>query len=535
MDQPLPNANETGLEGSVGSTGGESRLFDRRECLRFTGATVAALATASAGVGGAAGASVRTIEVGRGNERRIELDGGDTLENTIIDVSARGASVAIRARTRGEDIAIRNVAIRGVDTQADDTINVCAYDENSTITIEHCYFGDGGEDDAGNGAGEGEGCVFVNASHAGDLLIRNVYVANWETGIYASAPGNPPVESKPNKQVGEGGTIRIEDCYLANIEKSGYKLGSTGSYVQGSVAKDAGNPIFVVWNEIPARDVDIRNRGGEAFNVGYKFDPAGEEAVAVIENCRATADRYVVGPGSARGSVDPNPDLTPPAGVPMSAVEAASGESSGGGGSDGGSDLPNHVEITGTGDLVPYDFAVSGDLEAGPEFDTDGTDGIDGSTASGQVNLTGTDDYYFSGRITDFAAEGDVEVSVNGEAVDPNSFLPRELRVQAVGDRATYEFEVSGALEAGPTFDTDGTDGIDGSVGTGRVGGTGDDDFYFDGDVLRFTHDGPLEVYVDGEQVDPDGVLPRELTISNRAYDTPATYEFAVSEDLGAT
>jgi hypothetical protein len=565
MNQISSNADG---ESGRGSTGDDSGLLDRRAYLRLTGATVAGVAATSAGSGAVSAASVETIEVSSGEEERIELDGGDTLENTIIDVSARGASVAIRARTRGGDIAIRNVAIEGVDTQADDTINVAAYDEDATVTIENCYFGDGGEDDAGDGAGEGEGCIFVNASHAGDLLIRNVHVANFETGIYASAPGNPPVESKPDKQVGEGGTVRIEDTYLANVEKSGYKLGSTGSYVENSIAKDAGNPVFVVWNEIDARDVDIRNRGEEAFNVGYKFDPAGEEAVAVIEDCRAEAERYVVGPGSARGEVDPNPDLSPPDGVPMSPEEAASGEdgSDGGGGDggsgddggsdggddgsgddggDGGSDLPNRLRVQATGDLTTYEFTVSGALEAGPDFDTDGTDGIDGSSAQGQVNTTGSDDYYFGGEVTRFERDGDLEVYVNGEEVDPDGFgsdePARSLSVVGTGPRVEYELSVSGELEKSTARDgsINSSDEIDGSTATGYVLG-GTDSYRFAGEITDLTVDDPdaVSIYLDGEEVDParfGGSDSFELTISNRGYDEPATYEFTVTGAIEAT
>ena len=565
MNQISSNADG---ESGRGSTGDDSGLLDRRAYLRLTGATVAGVAATSAGSGAVSAASVETIEVSSGEEERIELDGGDTLENTIIDVSARGASVAIRARTRGGDIAIRNVAIEGVDTQADDTINVAAYDEDATVMIENCYFGDGGEDDAGDGAGEGEGCIFVNASHAGDLLIRNVHVANFETGIYASAPGNPPVESKPDKQVGEGGTVRIEDTYLANVEKSGYKLGSTGSYVENSIAKDAGNPVFVVWNEIDARNVDIRNRGEEAFNVGYKFDPAGEEAVAVIEDCRAEAERYVVGPGSARGEVDPNPDLSPPDGVPMSPEEAASGEdgSDGGGGDggsgddggsdggddgsgddggDGGSDLPNRLRVQATGDLTTYEFAVSGALEAGPDFDTDGTDGIDGSSAQGQVNTTGSDDYYFGGEVTRFERDGDLEVYVNGEEVDPDGFgsdePARSLSVVGTGPRVEYELSVSGELEKSTARDgsINSGDEIDGSTASGYVLG-GTDSYRFAGEITDLTVDDPdaVSIYLDGEEVDParfGGSDSFELTISNRGYDEPATYQFTVTGKIEAT
>jgi len=224
-------------------------------------------------------------------------------------------------------------------------------------------------------------------------------------------------------------------------------------------------------------------------------------------------------------NVGRDPDVTPPAGVPTSAEEAAMG---------GGSTLPNHLRIQGTGDLAPYEFSVSGDLEAGPDFDTDGTDGIDGSTGNGQVNGTGDDDFYFSGRITDFSHDGDLEVYVNDERINPDAILPHELRLQAVGERANYEFEVSGDLAPGSEFDTDGTDSIDGSVGQGTIAGTSDDDFHFDGNVTRFEYDAPLELYVDGEQVNPDTVGRPANHLRIQATGERATYEFGVAGDLEA-
>ncbi|PSQ20984.1 hypothetical protein BRD01_12920, partial [Halobacteriales archaeon QS_8_65_32] len=457
-------AEAIGAIGAADATG-----FARRGYLKLAGTTAASL-VALGGVGTAAAASdYGTITVPAGERYIKRLGDGESFTNTLVDVSARGAEFRLIAYGAGWEV--RNVGISGrVDSSEHTNVLNLSVTEGGSALVENVYLGDG--------AVPGEYApFFVPLRHAGTLTVRHSHVRAWpNNGLYASAPGR-------DSRGGKEGVVRVEKAYARNNNIDGFRLGTDGSYVKDSVVHVDDRPPGVFGGKHTARGIWVREGGNvRVENTDILLDhPDGHVgiieqggSVTVVDSeveTRNGANERFRGDVRTR-NVGSDPDVTPPAGVPMSAVEAASGESGGGGG-DGGSDLPHHVEITGTGDLVPYDFAVSGDLEAGPEFDTDGTDGIDGSTASGQVNLTGTDDYYFSGRITDFAAEGDVKVSVDGERVDPDSFLPRELRVQAVGDRATYEFEVSGDLQPGPTFDTDGTDGIDGSVGTGRVGGTG--------------------------------------------------------------
>lgn len=77
------------------------------------------------------------------------------------------------------------------------------------------------------------------------------------------------------------------------------------------------------------------------------------------------------------------------------------------------------------------------------------------------------------------------------------------------GERASYEVTVSGSIEAGPEADltdAESVDTISGSRATGSVAEGGDDDYFFTGEITSLETDGPVTVFVNGEQVDPDDV-----------------------------
>ena len=206
-----------------------------------------------------------------------------------------------------------------------------------------------------------------------------------------------------------------------------------------------------------------------------------------------------------------------------------------------------------------YRFTVSGDVEA---LDDPRGDSADGESASGTV-YGGSDGYLYSGEITAFSYDGEIEVTIDGEAVDPallgsgdedseddptgDGDPSRELRVEAVGESARFEFAVSGDLEAGPRFD-EWTDSISGSSGSGTIGGRGVDDFVFSGEITDFSSEGPLRVFVDGTEVDPaslgenssgseepdGGSGSKVLVVSDPDGSQPNDYRFSVSGDLEA-
>jgi hypothetical protein len=581
--------------------------------LRLAGGAAASVA-ALGGAGAAAGAEYETVTLSRGDDEKVYLGDGDTVENVLIDATAGECSYRFIAD--GEDWAIRNVGIKGRITggSTQETFNLSVSTGGSGL-VENVYLGDGA-------IGEGDRVAFfVPLDHGGTLTFRNVHVAHWpNNGIYASAPGR-------GERDNEDGVVGIESSYARNNNIDGFRLGTDGSYVRDSVVHVDSNVPEVFGGAENARGVWVKDGGRvtiedcdvliEHPDGGYcvRQDDGGDgdDGVARVVDSRiaTTLDR-----GRFRGnvrtrSVGDDPDVSPPDSVPTSAEEAASG----GGSSDpqptgpglftisnrefdepadyeftvdgaleatdsvnpndeidgssaqgqvnGGSDTyrvagaitefsaqgpvnlrmdgepvdadaPNRFTISDeeVGDPSTYQFTVSGGLS--PTDSVNDNDEVSGSSADGQVN-GGSDTYYYGGGIERFASDGPVTLAVNGRETDPASLLPRELRIQGVGELSTYRFAVSGTLQPGLEFDDDGTDEIVGSSAQGQVNTTGADTYRFAGDLERFERDGPLELYVNGERVDPDGFLSRTIRISNRAYDEPATYEFSVTEALGPT
>ncbi|WP_138004384.1 hypothetical protein [Halalkalirubrum salinum] len=176
-----------------------------------------------------------------------------------------------------------------------------------------------------------------------------------------------------------------------------------------------------------------------------------------------------------------------------------------------------------------YEFAVSGELEAGEHFPDGDWEAIDGSTANGWVSNdmdVNYDDFLFTGDIEAFELlEGEADVFVDDDPWDPaelddssaetddssgdtdgstNELTERTIRIVAVGDKsANYEFTVSGELEAGEHFPDGDWEAIDGSTANGWVSNDMDvnyDDFLFTGDIEAFELlEGDADVFVDDE------------------------------------
>ncbi|MFC6724422.1 polysaccharide deacetylase family protein [Halobium palmae] len=206
---------------------------------------------------------------------------------------------------------------------------------------------------------------------------------------------------------------------------------------------------------------------------------------------------------------------------------------------------PNVVVVSNVGrdETASYEFEVSGSVTTSSSPSGDYTDG---ARAWGSVHGW-KDGYEFTGEITTFSHEGFVRVYVNGVEVDPatlgSSSPPsesREIVVSNVGrdESATYEFEVSGSVTASSSPSGDYTDG---TRAWGRIHGW-KDGYEFTGEITSFSHDGAVEVYVDGTAVDPatfgsSSPPPesREIVVSNVGRDETASYEFEVSETVTAS
>ncbi|MFC7223841.1 hypothetical protein ACFQKF_11960 [Halalkalicoccus sp. GCM10025322] len=82
-------------------------------------------------------------------------------------------------------------------------------------------------------------------------------------------------------------------------------------------------------------------------------------------------------------------------------------------------DSEDVITVSGRGEIVYYEFSVSGDVEKSEEYGgtINSYDHIEGSTVIGRTTRE-PDSYSFDGEITDFEADAPVDVTINGEPAD---------------------------------------------------------------------------------------------------------------------
>ncbi|PSP76311.1 hypothetical protein BRC86_01520 [Halobacteriales archaeon QS_3_64_16] len=370
------------------------RLLGRRRYLRLSGAAIASAATLAATSGSAAAASCERVVVEAGETERRTIKSGETLSNVLFDVSADGATLEVNAT--GSEWAIRNVGVLGTYNGADpDSVFRLEVEAGGTSVFENVYLGDGAVDDGYSG-------VFVPTEHAGTLTIRRCNVQEWpDNGVYASAPGR-------EERNGQGGAVQIEDSYAQNNNKDGFRLGTDGSYVRGSVV--------YVNGDVPDSNAGLENARGIWVKEGGTVDiencdilladPDGSYCVWEDKDRDGLArviDSQVMARDGAEGrfvgnvettDVGDDPDVTPPDGVPMSAEEACTAE---------GTDTTDWKELTfdGLGTDIPFAYSVSvtGDIEKAESNPGDNADSVAGNTATGGARLK-QDVYRYTGSIT---------------------------------------------------------------------------------------------------------------------------------------
>jgi hypothetical protein len=241
-----------------------------------------------------------------------------------------------------------------------------------------------------------------------------------------------------------------------------------------------------------------------------------------------------------------------------SSDDSTSDDSTSDGSTDSGT-LSNAVSIDGryADGPVNYRLTVSGDLQKSDvgESTIDADDSIDGSTATGTVEVDDSDSYDFSGEISELVLDRDTTIWYNGGQLDSSMYtvdasafdstddssgdssddLARELVIDGgTHDHWTYyDFTVGGGLEKAEIDGASINDGdaVSGSSAEGFVAG-GADAYRFSGDISEFNLDGDADVYVDGEPVDlstlPSNQLPNTLVIDGSNAAGRSTYTFEV-------
>lgn len=508
----------------------DKAAYGRRTFMKLVGATAASAAAAGAVSGSAkAATNYKTVKVPAGQTKRYKLGDGDTLENVLIDVTAKGASVGIQAH--GDGWAIRNVGIKGeINVERPKKIIIPSVTAGGSAVIENVYLGDGTSANRTR-----IGALWVNAKlHKGDLTIRNANLQKWaDNGLYGSGPG-------VQQGHGNGGAVKIENSYSRNNNISNFRIGTPGSYVKDSVIVVEGDKSDIPSSGHPSpyNSRGIYMKEGCTMlveNTDITIDnPVGTAAInaadgskAIVRDCRV--DGPIVGP-SEETNVSGNPSRKPPEGVPTSPEAAASGGESG----DSTTtptptsepkypDLPNTLSISGrnTSGEASYEFTVVGELAHSTAMNgsVNVDDSIEGKTATGKV-YGGVDSYGFDGEIQKFDLRGDAQVFVNGNEVNPDSLgngLNNTLRITGTkGTRTDYEFSVDGELAFDVAIDetVNPEDAIDNTKATGAVAG-GDDKYRFSGSITSMNlSNTAATVYVNGQEVNPDdyAAKPQEPT-----------------------
>jgi len=531
---------------------GKDSLLNRRTLIKTTGIGLAGLAGLAASGQGAA-ASYRTVTVPAGGHRSFSVGDGETLENLLVDITASGATCSFNATAN--NWTMRNIGVRGKQSSDGTLVTISVPDSGSTGTLENCYFGDGQEYQSSTDA-QAVG-IWVDATgsnaHLGTLQLNNVHLGGFiNNGLYASGTAV--------QQGSSAGDTVLDGCYFRSNNIAQVRISHTGDIVRNSV-------IIAREDEVVAEGPDDGGRVKNGRGI-WGHDGWGE---VQVENCDIYSDWGALVTDSQTGmvatdcrvhggisadvdtqNVTGSPDLTPPAGAPMTAVEAASGSSSTSSTSDStttttADDLPNTISISGgsSSNIVSYSFTVSDALEkstAGGASIDDG-DTITGTTANGAI-AGGTDSYAYAGDITAFTVDDGATVTVNGETVDPatlgDSSTTNTITLTGNSGRSDYSFTVSDSVTKSSEGDAtiNGGDHIDGSMVTGAVAG-GVDAYDFTGTLTAFSLDGDATVTLNGETVDPAVLadsagsdLSNTVSITGGSASNIVSYSFTVSDAL---
>ncbi|AXR81221.1 hypothetical protein [Natrarchaeobaculum sulfurireducens] len=426
-------------------------LLDRRSWLKVAAGAVT-MGAIGAGTA-AADEDYDVIRVPAGDTYRVQLGTGDTLENTVIDISASGARYQINAV--GSNWTIRNVGVRGVWDGYDkaEPLIVSVPDAGGSARIENLYLGDGAHDDTYPGATG----IFVSPNHAGVLEIDRVNIQGYpDNAIYGSGPGNPSKHSS----TGAGGEVHITNSFAADCRAGGFRIGTNGSYVENCVAVGCDRNFWGFYEETEAIDCDFSN--ARLGDVGTGDGHWGANARARVTDTRFGTT--VEHSGQVLGESAGSPQRSEPEaveGVPLTAEDAASGSS-------GSSEPPSSGEPDDGDDEDETDD--EDDLEGGDEH-------LLAFVTEPEAQLAGYE----------FTADGPVEFA-----------------------EAPYETPSGGSIEGG-TFEAEDFVDEDGEGwrAGGVTGGGQGDAFLVDGPITSIDLEQPdvMWVELDGERMDPEEIV----------------------------
>lgn len=496
-------------------------------------------------------------KVPKGESVVIRMGDGDTIENVLIDQTAPGANLYIGAPNNPSGWAVRNVGWKGVGyvNDVDGYAGLFHLTMSGDGVIENVFI-----DNRTGGQPTEIGGALLPKHHSGTVECRNTFIAGCgNNAFYGSNPGSDG---------GNDGAVEFYNCFHRDNTVSQFRMGSPGSVVENCVGivndPNGTRGVYPNTTSRRARGVWCRSNSGNTVRNSVMYvSPNDPETVApyMLQSYDGSNAPTEITFENAYGNDDApegvvfqrtdGSDFSDPitingwpktngltmsvlgdGGVPLSPEMAARGERQ----MPTPPELTSELTISSDRQKVDYEFSVDGSLEKSDSVAAtiDDHDQVDGSSVSGHV-WGGTDRYQISGTITDFQVDGPATVHLNGEEVEPTGLgLHRFLKVESTGGgQAEYSVTVDGNLQAGDLAESG--ERPSGNTVTGHVGPeTGTDTFRFVGFVTDFTLDGPANVYVDGQQVDPGAVAkPHVLTV--RGDDGKAEYDVAVSGGLAKT
>jgi len=217
---------------------------------------------------------------------------------------------------------------------------------------------------------------------------------------------------------------------------------------------------------------------------------------------------------------------------------------------------------SGDGNPITFEFTSNGgDIsQDSSSYTADYWVANDGSSAGGTTSKTGGNlpGFWYYGQLTDLQYDGDMELYINDQRVDPDQYTsedpPKHYFWARSGDGnpITFEFTSSDGdiSRDSSSYTADYWVADDGSSAGGTTSKTGGNlpGFWYYGQLTDLQYDGDLELYIDDQQVDPDQYttdsgdsddtpepLARTLSIGGENTSSQVNYEVSVSEQLQAT
>ena len=313
-----------------------------------------ALAVGGMGVAGLAGVASARIDRSSGpgyevwtvtDQQTYDLSDGETLSNVLVDQSAPGARLTIRARNTS-GWTVKNVGFVGVGQYGDKEFQFqVSCPSGASGRIEDVWMN--GKARGGQSA-TSLGGIYVRSSHAGHLDVRHTYIEGFgNNACYASAVG---------KDGGRNGTTTLENCYHRDNTVSQFRIGAPGDRVRNCVGvvddpkgRRGTYPYFNdqnargIWGKhFPNQNVENSsfyvspndvNPGG-AFCARYISGRShGSDADLDASNCRVNANAPTLTQTTSNAHVsftnlghDPTVNVIQGGGVPLSPKMAALGQ-----------------------------------------------------------------------------------------------------------------------------------------------------------------------------------------------------------------